>query len=72
MTSDRRALAHVRRLLGDVNTNAIDLAADLLNAVVSARDILADHADANLDVGVAFQILADAAADATPSITETP
>lgn len=66
------ALAHVRALLGDVNTSAIALAADLLNAVVSARDILADHADTTPEVGIAFQILADAAADAAPpsAITE--
>lgn len=64
------ALAHLRQLTGQVEASATILAADLLNTIRSARDVLApvadDPSEAGIAAGVAFQLLADADASATP------
>ena len=60
------SLTDIRAGLLAVNTGAITLAATLLGAVEAARDLLAAHADGNEEIGTAFQILADAAAEAAP------
>lgn len=64
------ALARVRTLLGAVNTDAISLAAELLDGVQSAAGILRPLADADTHAGreaaIALQILDDLTASALP------
>lgn len=64
------ALGQLRRLFGEVNTDAVHLAARLLDAIEVSRDILAPVAEeatpAGIAAGLAFQILADAATEAAP------
>ena len=64
------ALAQVRRLVAGVNTSATVLAAELLDAVETARDLLAPIAEeatpAGIAAGIVHQLLCDAAASAAP------
>jgi hypothetical protein len=64
------ALAHVRSLLAGVNTDAITLAAELLDGMRSAAGILRPLADADTEAGreaaIALQILDDLDASAAP------
>lgn len=64
--SAESALAHVRNLLRQVEDSAVPLAAELLFAIESARDVLAPLADTSEAAALAHQILADAAAGAAP------
>ncbi len=67
-TSD--ALAKVRRLFAVVDEGAVQLAAELLDAVETARDLLAPIAEeatpAGIAAGIVHQLLCDAAASAVP------
>ena len=64
------ALAQVRQLFAGVDEAAVQLAAELLDAVETARDLLAPIAEeatpAGIAAGVAHQLLCDAAASAAP------
>lgn len=64
------ALAQLRRVCSGTAGDGVHLAARLLDAVEQARDLLAPLADEESAAGAvalaAFQLLADAAADAAP------
>lgn len=70
MSAEQTALAHVRRLLGEVNTSAVLFAAELLDGIQSAAGILRPLADeptqAGREAAIALQILDDLAAGAVP------
>lgn len=76
MTSAADALGHVRTLFVGLDTGAVALAAGLVTAMRSACDVLAPVADEGTEAGaaaaIAFQILADALAEAEPPQSLTP
>ncbi|GEP11788.1 hypothetical protein [Methylobacterium gnaphalii] len=70
MTRDADLGARVRMLCGAFHAEAVTLSAALLDAIEAAHGVLqpvADHrSPAGIAAAVAFQILADAIADAKP------
>ena len=64
------ALAHVRRLIGQVNADTLALALELVAGIRSAADILRPLADLDTEAGheaaIALQILDDLVASAEP------
>ncbi|MCJ2009192.1 hypothetical protein [Methylobacterium sp. J-092] len=72
MSNAQAAAAAVRHLMPQLTRDALQLAAELLTTLQSAKDILAPIAETHEAAGLAFQLIADACASAEPPPATAP